>query len=169
MLNVKDEIRMTNGEETASWTRKRPGRQPEVRKGRCGCRRCDDQGAGRPLARLATVQSPHRILGARADGQARPGDRRTAHLPTRRLRLFWEPPLRPRPRCELECDLELPDQLWSGDESRKAVVPALCDLPDAVDAWADRLALFAVGMVQAEAARRGVSLTLAPVPSRRTC
>ena len=59
--------------------------------------------------------------------------------------------------------------LFVGREVMKAVVPALCDLPDAVDAWADRLALFAVGMVQAEAARRGVSLTLAPVPSRLTC
>lgn len=55
--------------------------------------------------------------------------------------------------------------LFVGREVMNAVVPGLCDSPEAVDPWADRLALFALGMVQAEAARRGCALvtTLAPV------
>ena len=54
--------------------------------------------------------------------------------------------------------------LFVGREVMNAVVPGLCDSPEAVDAWADRLALFALGMVQAEAARRGCALVPTPAP-----
>jgi AcrR family transcriptional regulator len=55
--------------------------------------------------------------------------------------------------------------LLVGHEIMRSLRPTLCATPEAIDQWADRLAVFAVGMVQAEAQRRGIALAEAALPS----
>jgi AcrR family transcriptional regulator len=55
--------------------------------------------------------------------------------------------------------------LLVGREIMQAIRPTLCATPEAIDQWADRLAVFAMGMVQAEAQRRGIALVTSARPS----
>jgi hypothetical protein len=55
--------------------------------------------------------------------------------------------------------------LFVGRDVMHALRPGLGDTGEAIDIWADRLAVFALGMVTAEAARCTVVLP-APVPSQ---
>jgi TetR/AcrR family transcriptional regulator, regulator of cefoperazone and chloramphenicol sensitivity len=55
--------------------------------------------------------------------------------------------------------------LFVGRDIMQTLRPTLCIGAPAIDAWCDRLVQFALAMVQAEAARRGLGLTPAAAPA----